>query len=146
MRRYGENRRPDVKYIARPGAYGIIAQGRDLLLTLQVLKKAEMQLPGGGIDPGETPTQALHREVFEETGYRIIVQKRLGAYQRFSYMPEYDLWAHKICHIYLCRPALKICDPIEPNHSALWMDAIEAQPVLENAGDAAFVGQVFGKH
>ncbi len=145
MKRYGSPRRANVKYIDRPGAYGIIALGRDLLLTHQFLETSEIQLPGGGIDPGETPIRALHREVFEETGHRIAVQRRLGAYQRYSYMPEYDLWAHKICHIFLCIPARKISEPPEKNHTALWMDVIEAQSVLENAGDAAFVAQVFGK-
>jgi len=144
MRRYGTPRRFDVKYTMRPGAYGIISHGQDLLLTLQVLEKAEIQLPGGGIDAGETPIQALHREVFEETGYHIKVRKRLGAFQRFTYMPEYDIWAQKVCHIYLCGPARMISEPKEPNHTALWMNAIEAQSVLGNPGDAAFVAQVFG--
>lgn len=143
MRRFGEPKRSDVKYKIRPGAYGIIALGRDLLLTNQVLETSEIQLPGGGIDAGETPIRALHREVFEETGYRISVHRRLGAYQRFTYMPEYDLWAHKVCHIFLCRPTMRICEPLEPNHTAIWMNATEAQTVLENTGDAAFVARTF---
>ncbi len=143
MKRFGEPRRNDVKYRSRPGAYGIIALGRELLLTCQSLERDEIQLPGGGIDPGESPLLALHREVYEETGYHISPLRRLGVYQRFTFMPEYDFWAHKVCHIYLCRPALKISDPVEENHSALWMDVQDAVAVLENAGDAAFVSEAF---
>ena len=141
MRRYGENRRPDVKYIARPGAYGIIAQGRDLLLTLQILKKAEMQLPGGGIDPGETPTQALHREVFEETGWLIATPRRVGTFRRFVFMPEYDLWAEKICMIYRAMPVRRMGPPREEFHEARWMDAEAATQALGNSGDRFFAQQ-----
>ncbi len=143
MKRFGEPRRNDVKYKLRPGAYGIIALGRELLLTCQSLEQDEIQLPGGGIDPGESPLQALHRETFEETGYHIATQRRLGAFQRFTYMPEYGFWAHKVCHIYLCRPTLKIGEPLEKNHSAVWMDAEDAVAALDNRGDAAFVAEVF---
>ena len=141
MRRFGEPRRNEISYARRPGAYAIIAQGDELLLTLQDAAELELQLPGGGIDPGETSIQALHREVFEETGYRIFGIRRLGAYQRFTYMEEYDLWAHKICHIFLCSPARKICEPPEPDHTVVWMTARDAEIKLTNSGDRDFLNR-----
>lgn len=141
MRRFGDPILAGRKYIRRPGAYAIIPDGGDLLLTLQDADELELQLPGGGIDPGETPVRALHREVFEETGYHITNLCRLGVYQRYTFMPEYDLWAHKICHIYTCTPTLKKSEPIEPEHSVIWMDPTSALSMLSNSGDRHFLRQ-----
>jgi 8-oxo-dGTP diphosphatase len=107
-RRFGEAPRSDQTYRIRPGIYAILPLGDDLLLTFQGGIHQELQLPGGGIDPGEHPIAALHREVYEETGWRIAAPRRLGVYRRFTFMPEYDLWAEKICHIYLARPLRRI--------------------------------------
>ena len=101
----------------------------------------EFQLPGGGIDPGEHPLAALHREIMEETGWRIGAPTRLGAYRRFVYMPDYDLWAEKVCHIYIARPARQIADPSEPHHTALWMPAADAARTLAGVGDRMFVAR-----
>lgn len=139
MRRFGDPYKKGRKYIRRPGAYAIIPDGRDLLLTLQDAEELELQLSGGGIDPGETPMRALHREVFEETGYHITNIRRLGAYQRYTFMPEYDIWAHKICHIFTCTPTLRICDPTEPEHTVVWMDPNSAMTMLSNSGDRHFL-------
>jgi 8-oxo-dGTP diphosphatase len=144
MRRFGEQRKPGITYIRRPGAYAIIPDGPDLLLTLQDADDLELQLPGGGIDPGETPVRALHREVFEETGHHITNVRRLGVYQRYNFMPEYDLWAHKICHIYTCTPTLHISEPPEPEHSVVWMDPRSALGMLANDGDRHFLRQWSG--
>jgi 8-oxo-dGTP diphosphatase len=138
IRRFGEAPKPGQTYQRRVGAYGILPQGRDLLLTCQFDPNPDLQLPGGGVDPGESPIAALHREVFEETGWHIAAPRRIGAFRRFAYMPEYDLWAEKICLIYLARPVRRLGPPTEPDHQALWMDAEQAAGILGNAGDRHF--------
>ncbi|MCK8484441.1 NUDIX hydrolase [Aliiroseovarius sp. S2029] len=139
MRRFGNQREAGRRYVLRPGAYAILMRGRDFLITHQATPFNEFQLPGGGIDPGESAIVALHREVLEETGWKIAQPRRLGAYRRFSYMPEYDLWAEKICHIFTARPARRVSTPLEPDHDAIWTDAATAQRLLCNAGDRHFL-------
>jgi 8-oxo-dGTP diphosphatase len=137
--RFDEVIKSGIRYRNRPGAYGVLQHGRRVLLTFQSLPKPEYQLPGGGIDPGESPTRALHREVFEETGWGIKIIRRLGAFRRYTYMPEYDLWARKVAHIYLCRPTREKGPIPEPNHTAHWMDMHEAAELLANGGDRHYV-------
>ena len=110
-----------------------------LLTTHQAKPTPEYQLPGGGIDKGEQPIAALHREVMEETGYHIAEARRLGAFRRFTYMPEYDLWAEKMCTIYVARPVLRVGPPTEPGHTAVWIDPIAALKLLGNPGDRAML-------
>jgi len=127
------------RYEMRAGAYGILERGDQILLAWQSEPYNDLLLPGGGIDPGESPIQALHREVYEETGWRIARPARLGAFRRFTYMPEYDKWAEKVCHIYVARPTICLGPPLEPDHTPIWMDKAEALPLLCNDGDAAFL-------
>jgi 8-oxo-dGTP diphosphatase len=139
--RYGEPRRGDQSYRRRPGVYAILAREGRLLLTHQADPVPEYQLPGGGIDAGEAPLPALHREVMEETGWLIAPLRRLGAFRRFAYMPEYDLWAEKRCAIWLARPVRRIGPPTEPGHTARWVDPREALGLLGNPGDAAILAR-----
>lgn len=104
----------------------------------------EFQLPGGGIDAGESPICALHREVLEETGWTVSNPVRLGCYRRFAYMPEYDLWAEKTATIYLARPALRRGMPSEPGHTAVWMDAKHAFVELASEGDRQYLALALG--
>jgi len=143
IRRFGQPPLSDKPYVLRAGAYAILPLQKRLLLTAQLGDGVDIQLPGGGIDPGESPTQALYREVMEETGWRISAPKRLGAFRRFVFMPEYDLWAEKVCHIYVARPRRQICEPLEPNHFTTIMDLTEAAFALGNDGDRHFVEQYF---
>lgn len=139
MRRFGEPIVKDQRYRPRPGAYAILPRGGQLLLTHQSEPTPEFQLPGGGIDPGESALNALHREVLEETGWRIARPRRLGFFRRFAFMPEYELWAEKICHVYVAHPVRPLHEPTEPLHDAVWMDAALAVDMLGNDGDAQFL-------
>jgi 8-oxo-dGTP pyrophosphatase MutT (NUDIX family) len=49
----------------RPSAYGIVIRDNKILL---VIENEKYHLPGGGIELGENPAEAVLREVKEETG------------------------------------------------------------------------------
>lgn len=141
IRRFGASPEAGRRYTRRMGAYALLPEGSNLLLTYQNDPDPDLQLPGGGIDPGESPIAALHREVFEETGWSIAAARRIGAFRRFVFMPEYDLWAEKICLIYTARPVLRLGPPSETGHSAVWMSAKQAATALRNPGDRHFAEQ-----
>ncbi|APH47739.1 MULTISPECIES: NUDIX hydrolase [Bacillus amyloliquefaciens group] len=64
------------------GAFVIIQnEERDILLV----KRKDVplwDLPGGGIEEGETPEAAAVREAFEETGYNVTILQKSGEYER----------------------------------------------------------------
>lgn len=144
MRRWGEAVARGRTYRHRPGAYAILWDGRRLLLTFQAEPRPEVQLPGGGIDPGESVLRALHREVREETGWSIAGARRLGAYRRFAFMPEYDLWAEKVCQVWIARPVRRWGEPSEAGHLAFWASPEAALGMLANDGERDFLRRVIG--
>ena len=144
IRRYGEPVKPGQRYRRRPGVYAVLLRGDSILTTFQQAPVPEFQLPGGGIDAGEQPVAALHREVIEETGWKIDVIRRIGAFRRFTYMPEYDLWAEKLCAVYLARPVLRLGPPSEAGHTAVWLPVNEAVARLGNPGDRAMLASLTG--
>ncbi|MFQ3355874.1 MAG: 8-oxo-dGTP diphosphatase [Paracoccaceae bacterium] len=143
IKRFGESVNLEKKYKHRPGVYAILWDSKDLLVTYQDSPHEEMQLPGGGVDSGEHLLHALHREVLEETGWSISQPKKIGVYRRFAYLPDYRIWAEKVCHIYFARPLIKRSLPLEMGHSAVWMSPLDASRELANDGDKDFIQRYF---
>ena len=137
MKRYGERVKRNTNYKIRIGVYGVIFVGNKILLTDQ--DADEIQLPGGGVDYKEQKTHALVREVREETGWKINPIRHIGVYQRFVFMPEYNIWAQKICHIYYCKGVYQISEPLEIDHTPVIVFPHEALKLIQNQGDKAFL-------
>lgn len=59
--------------ISRPTARAIVLEG-DRLLVMERIRDGEAYfvLPGGGLEPGESPREACVREVREETGLTLV--------------------------------------------------------------------------
>jgi 8-oxo-dGTP diphosphatase len=63
----------------RVAAYAVVVESGQVLLPHWLEGPISgWTLPGGGIDPGEDPADAVVREVEEETGYHVVVDELLG--------------------------------------------------------------------
>ena len=60
-------------------------------------------LPGGGQHDGELLTEALRREVMEETGLTVEPMRLSAVYERISGAKESNVNAHKMYFVFLCR-------------------------------------------
>jgi 8-oxo-dGTP diphosphatase len=88
------------KQISRTGVYGIaIHQGNILMVEQQQgLFAGKFDLPGGGIEFGETPEQALKREFHEEVSGTFDSQSLFDNVSATTQMPDYSF--HQIGLIY----------------------------------------------
>lgn len=78
----------------------LLHDGKYLLLK-ETLRKGDIwDLPGGKIEYGESPEEALHREVREELDLSIKIHRSVGVWYFFSQEHKHQV----ICHTFLCEP------------------------------------------
>jgi 8-oxo-dGTP diphosphatase len=75
----------------------------------------------------------------EETGYLIHSARRLGMFHRYTYMPEYDVFAQKLCHVYVARLGPCRGAPTEAGHTAVFLPWDVAAERLAVSGDRHFL-------
>ncbi|NJO39567.1 MAG: NUDIX hydrolase [Cyanobacteria bacterium RU_5_0] len=61
---------------------GAVFQDQKILLVKERLDEGRWTLPGGWVDVGEPPSEAIVREVYEESGYLTRVVKLVALYDR----------------------------------------------------------------
>lgn len=116
--------------IDRPGSYGIITRGEELVMV-RIAGWGEYFLPGGGIDDGENPEEALIREVKEETGFFVETLEKIGEAAEYIYSPVAGAYLNKQGIYY----AARITDQdlsliIEEDHEVICLPVSEAIDLL----------------
>jgi len=67
---------PGCSYDPRPGSYAVVTDGEGRVAIVE--ENDGWYLPGGGIEAGETPEEALHREVREECDCGVVLERPCG--------------------------------------------------------------------
>lgn len=69
-----------VQLIFSPSVAAVIRNERDQILFMQGADNHMWSIPAGAIELGETPAAAVVREVWEETGLRVVPKHLLGVF------------------------------------------------------------------
>ncbi|MFA6118670.1 MAG: NUDIX domain-containing protein [Parachlamydiales bacterium] len=74
----------------------IFSNDRKKILLIKRRDVPVWVLPGGGIEDNETSTEAVIREILEETGYKTRITKKVGEYTPINKLARYT-------HLYECQ-------------------------------------------
>lgn len=73
-----------------PAVSAIVTDGQDGILLIRRTDNNYWSIPGGGVNPGESVSEAVAREVKEETGIDCQVTGLVGIYSDPNHVAAYD--------------------------------------------------------
>jgi 8-oxo-dGTP diphosphatase len=123
-------RQANVAYIERPGAYGIIRNSEAEYAIIRTPKGCF--LPGGGVDEGENVEAALRREVLEETGIGVDVERKVGVAAQYLISAREGIYYKKIGHFYVANFGERVTETFEAEHELIWMSFDKASAALKH--------------
>ena len=127
---------PNLTYKPRDGAYGILLREGRIACAQIGYTKFTYDFPGGGVDAGETPEQAVEREFLEETGVEVRTGRLVTRFDHYWIHDDGTPYNNR-CHIYETelvreRPEAKT----ENDHELVWLPPLEVIKRLKNEGYA----------
>lgn len=126
---FGE-RVPGAEYALRPSAYALIANP---IGQIAVVRTAQgVFLPGGGIETGESPEQAVEREVLEECGFGIRLCSRLPSAVQLVYSPSELACFEKPSTFFMAVVDGRRAEPLANGHEVVWLASDDAKALLSH--------------
>lgn len=111
----------------RGAAAVVVEEGR--LLMIKTKESNAWSIPSGGMEEGETPEQACIREVWEETGFKVVINEELPV--KRMQIGNYDVTTH----YFLCEKIegfISYQDPDEEVEEIAWKTAGEISGLVHN--------------
>lgn len=114
--------------VLRPSAYGLVGDEGERPAVVRT--PSGVYLPGGGIEPGETPGEAIEREILEECGLVVGVGLWRTRAVQFVYSEAESTPFEKHCIFIECTVHAPSVGGSEADHELLWVDPGRAPGLL----------------
>lgn len=101
---------------------GIVVRGDGRVLVIKRDDNGHWEAPGGVLELGESFEAGVRREVLEETGLSVTVERLTGVYKNLTH--------GIVALVYRCRPADGEPHPTEEAREIRWMTTEEVQSVM----------------
>ncbi len=82
-------------------AQGLVRDAAGSLLLCELTYKRDWDLPGGVVDPGESPASCLVREIREELGIEVTVGRLVAV----NWLTPWLGWQDAVVHVFEVEPA-----------------------------------------
>ncbi len=128
-----------VSYRPRPSAYAIVRNGTNQIAVART--PLACFLPGGGIDPGETPEQTIQREGREECGFILQPGVFLGKAIEYCYSDE-ERECFEKHSTFFAAEIVGFGPSSEPDHETVWLDPEKAIETLSHGSHRWAVQQL----
>jgi 8-oxo-dGTP diphosphatase len=126
------------RWVIRPSAYGLLDQDGRLAV---VRSRDGTFLPGGGVETGETPEEAIRREALEECGLIVRPGRWVTRAVQFAYSASERAHFEKRSTFMECSIEGSDRSRLEANHELLWVNSETANPILTHPSHAWAVEQ-----
>jgi len=124
---------PGRAYPDRPAAFAVVERGGKIAVARVSFEGGggRLDLPGGGLDPGETAAEAAAREVGEEVGLKITVEDEIARADHY-FTNEDDSRVNTRGVFFAARVLAEAPDlKIEADHALEWMSPQDALLALD---------------
>ncbi len=127
------NQEPDKAYPDRPAAFVVVQRADEVAVVRVSLAGGanRLDLPGGGLDPGESAMEAANRECGEEAGLRVSAETEITRADHYFTGEDGQTVNTRgvffVARLLAEEPELKI----EDDHALEWMTPYEALAALD---------------
>jgi 8-oxo-dGTP diphosphatase len=104
---------------------GIVVRDDGRVLVIRRDDNGHWEAPGGVLELRESFEDGVRREVLEETGLEVTVERLTGVYKNLAY--------GIVALVYRCRPAEGITHPTSEAREVRWMTREEVQSAMTPA-------------